>query len=231
MYNDLKAELKALDQKGAALYSANVLSVLQRLRQICVGTPEIISDVYDPIQDRRVQKIRLVEPSSKLDAVMEILEGLQWDEDKKEPLVVFSCFRDPLELLKVRLEKHNDFILSSGLDESMCYNYIHMESEDTDEVRYRKWHDEFPKMGHRVFMSTLQLGGESINLTPAHHLVFLDRSWSPKDNNQGIGRIVRPGQTSVPNIININALRTSDQYIEAVNDLKHGWFKEIFGNE
>lgn len=231
MYNEIKAELQTMDKNGQALYSANVLSMLQRLRQICVGTPEIVADYYDNKLDRRVQKIRLTEPSSKLDALMEVLEGLQWDEEKKEPLVVFSCFKDPLELLKTRLEKHNDFILSNGLDESLCYPYLHMDVDDSDQERYRKWHDEFPTMKYRVFMSTLQLGGESINLTPAHHLVFLDRSWSPKDNNQGIGRIRRPGQTSVPHIININALKTTDQYIERVVDIKHGWFKEIFHDE
>jgi hypothetical protein len=48
---------------------------------------------------------------------------------------------------------------------------------------------------------------------------------------QGIGRIRRPGQEGQPVVININAANTTDQYVKAVNDLKHGWFKEIFGNE
>jgi len=227
MYNEIKSELQTLDKNGVALFSANVLSLLQRLRQICVGTPEIVADYYDDKLDRRVQKIKLTEPSSKLDAVMEVLEGLQWDEERKEPLVVFSCFKDPLELLKARLDKHNE--AAQGTD--LAIPYIHMDVGDSDAERYRKWHDDFATMEYRVFMSTLQLGGESINLTPAHHLIFLDRSWSPKDNNQGVGRIRRPGQTSVPVVININALKTTDQYIEQVNDIKNGWFKQIFSDE
>jgi hypothetical protein len=227
MYNEIKSELQTLDKNGVALYSANVLSLLQRLRQICVGTPEIIADYYDNELGRRVQKIKLTEPSSKLDAVMEVLEGLQWDDERKEPLVVFSCFKDPLELLKARLDKHNEIAAGTNME----YKYIHMDVNDSDMERYRKWHDEFPKMEHRIFMSTIQLGGESINLTPAHHVIFLDRSWSPKDNKQGISRIRRPGQTSVPVVININAKNTTDQYIEKVNDIKQGWFKQIFGAE
>jgi SNF2 family DNA or RNA helicase len=78
-------------------------------------------------------------------------------------------------------------------------------------------------------MSTLQLGSESINLSSAHHVVFLDRSWSPKDNNQGIARIYRPGQTGVAQVIHINAKRTTDQRIEMINTLKGKWFDEIFG--
>ena len=231
MYDAIKMELQALDQAGVPLFAANVLSLLIRLRQICVGTPKVIADYYDEIQDRRVQKIQLIEPSSKIDAVMEILEGLQWDEDAKEPLVVFSCFKDPLDLLKARLDKHNSYATDMGLPDDMMYKYIHLDVGDKDEVRYRKWHDDFPTMQYRVFMSTLQLGGESINLTPARHLVFLDRSWSPKDNSQGIGRIRRPGQKGEPVIIHINARNTTDQYIERVNQVKHGWFQDIFGAE
>lgn len=86
-------------------------------------------------------------------------------------------------------------------------------------------------MKYRVFMSTLQLGGESINLTPARHVVFLDRSWSPKDNSQGIGRVRRPGQEGEPVVININGKRTTDQRIESVVREKQSWFNELFGKE
>lgn len=232
MYDSIKMELSALDQKGVELYAANVLSLLQRLRQICVGTPEVIKDEYDPIFDRRRQLIKLIEPSSKIDALMEIIEELRWDEDVKEPLVVFSNFKDPLELLKARLDKNNAAVVEMGLPiEQYGMPYIHMEQKDNDIERYHKWHTLFPQLKHRVFMSTLQLGGESINLSPARHLVFLDRSWSPKDNTQGIGRIRRPGQEGQPVVININARNTVDHYIHQVNNVKQGWYNEIFGKE
>lgn len=78
-------------------------------------------------------------------------------------------------------------------------------------------------------MSTLQLGSESINLTSARHIIFLDRSWSPKDNSQGIGRVRRPGQEGQPIVINIEAEDTTDQLLEDKNVRKQGWFNEIFG--
>jgi len=218
MYNEIKTELKALDKKGEPFHSPNVLSALQRLRQICVATPEVVKDEYDEKLEKRVMKIKLVEPSSKLDELMELIDGMEWDDDNRQQLVVFSNFRDPLELLKVRLEKAN-------------IPYIHMDTSDDEETRYKKWHDEFPKKEHQIFMSTLQLGGESINLTSAQHVCFLDRSWSPKDNNQGIGRVRRPGQSGEPVVINIEAKGTTDQKLERVNAEKEGWFNEIFGDE
>jgi hypothetical protein len=231
MYDSIKLQLQAEDQKGTPLYAANVLSLLQRLRQICVATPEVVEDYYDEVLDRRIQKVKLREPSSKLDALMEVIEGLHWDEDHKEPLVVFSNFKDPLELFKARLDKRNQAVVDMGLPDEFLCKYIHLDVKDTDVERYEKWFVEFPKMQHRVFMSTLQLGGESINLTPARHVVFLDRSWSPKDNAQGIGRIRRPGQEGQPIVIHINADDTTDQYIEDVNITKQGWFNQIFGKE
>lgn len=216
MYQEIQDYLYTLDQNGTPIVSPNVLSQLNRLRQISVATPEKIDEWYDEKQERRVQKIRLVEPSSKLDAVMEILDSLEWDDEDRQQIVVFSCFKDPLDLLEYRL-------YTRGIP------YLHMKAEMNDRDRYKMWHDEFPKKEHRVFLSSLQLGAESINLACAERAVFLDRSWSPKDNMQAVGRIYRPGQTGQAQIININAKATVDARVKHLNDIKGSWFNDIFG--
>lgn len=218
MYDEIKYTLRTLDQNGEPIFSPNVLSLLNRLRQICVATPEKYGEYYDPIQDRVVQQIRLIEPSSKLDALMDILDGMEWDDEYRQQVVVFSNFKDPIELAKKRFDK-------AGI------SYLHMDVKHTDAQRQRMWLETFPKKEHQVFICTLQLGGESIDLTPADTAIFLDRSWSPKDNNQGIGRIYRPGQVKIPQIIHINARSTTDQRLERANEIKEGWFNSIFGEE
>jgi SNF2 family DNA or RNA helicase len=230
MYDELKTELRMLDQKGEPIDSPNVLSMLNRLRQVCVATPEIVSDEYDEKQDRRVIRIQLVEPSSKLDALMEIIDGLEWDDDNRQQLVVFSNFKDPIKLFKARMDAQRIKLEERGLDGS-AYSYIHMEEKDNDIVRDHKWRELFPQKKHRVFVCTLQLGSESINLTPAQYCVFLDRSWSPKDNNQGVGRIRRPGQEGQPVVIHVNAEGTVDQRMESTHFTKTGWFHEIFAED
>lgn len=224
MYNEIKSELKAMDKNGSPIHSANVLSALQRLRQICVATPELTEDYFDEDKGKRIIKVKLNDPSSKLDAVQDILD----DSDDDDLFVVFSCFKDPLELLAARLTERKN---PKGEIKVPGVPFIHMKSTDTDEERYNKWAVEWPKREHKVFMSTLQLGGESINLTAANYIIFLDRSWSPKDNMQAIGRIDRPGQTQQPFIYNIEAVRTTDQRVFEVNEIKGSWFKTIFGNE
>lgn len=216
MYDKIKLQLYAEDQKGTPIYAANILAMLSRLRQICVATPDKVREWYDPVEERMMQEIQLIEPSSKLDEFMDLLDELRWDDEVKQKVVVFSQFKDPLKLLKVRLDKKK-------------IPYIHMETKHNDEERYRLWHDLWPQPIHRVFMSTLDLGGESINLTPGQYCVFLDRSWSPRANNQAIGRVYRPGQTEAVELIYINARKTTDQRIEKVNITKTGWFKEVFG--
>jgi SNF2 family DNA or RNA helicase len=229
MYDDIKSQLYALDKKGTPIHAANVLTLLQRLRAICVATPEVVEDYYDEELERRVQRIKLVEPSSKLDDLQNLIEELSWDNEYKAPVVVFSNFVGPLELLQTRFENANKACEDMHIEPE--FPYIWLKASDNDETRYRKWHDLFPTMEYKVFMATVQLGGESINLTPARHVVFLDRSWSPKDNSQGIGRIRRPGQEGQPVVININAKDTVDKYIEEVNNIKQGWFHTIFGDE
>lgn len=217
MYDEILRELETLDKNGTPFYVPTVLAALTRLRQVAVATPEVIGEEFDPLTQKRKVTIKLVEPSSKLDALMDVIEELEWDEEAKQQIVVFSNFKDPLYLLEKRLEAAN-------------IPFIHLKTEDNDEQRYQKWAVDWPKKEHQVFLSTVSLGGESINLTSAQHICFLDRSWSPKDNMQAIGRVRRPGQEGQPVVINIEALNTTDSYVEEVNMRKEGWFQAIFGN-
>jgi chromodomain-helicase-DNA-binding protein 1 len=215
MYDDIVMFLQTLDQQETPLVVPNILAALQRTRQVAVATPKVVREWYDPVEGRTRQEIELVEPSSKLDAMMEIIEGLEWDEERRDQVVVFSNFKDPIKLAIERFKK-------KGI------SYIELKQSDNDRTRYEKWAIEFPKREHQVFICTLQLGSESISLTSATTCIFLDRSWSPKDNDQGESRVWRPGQESVANIIHINAKDTVDSRVFDVNQIKKGWFKEIF---
>lgn len=230
MYSELKTQLRALDQAGMAIDTPNVLSLLNRLRQICVATPEKYGEYYDEGQERWIQQIRLIEPSSKLDAVEEILEGLEWDDEHKQQTVVFSNFKDPLLLLQKRLDARFAEA-EKNAEDGTRWRYLRLLQTQNEEQRYKLWHDIWPMKQHGIFLTTLQLGSESINLSSAQHAIFLDRSWSPKDNMQAVARIFRPGQTGIPNIININARGTTDQRVEQANRDKLNWFNQIFGDD
>ena len=145
---------------------------------------------------------------------MDIMKELDEEEQK---VVVFSNFKDPLDLLQKRLD-------DKGI------GYVRMLQSDNENVRYDKWSRQFRLPEKKVFLSTLALGGESINLTCAQYLIFLDRSWSPKDMLQAVGRVYRPGQEGAVEVIHINARNTTDAYVLSKLNLKEKWFNEIFGD-
>jgi hypothetical protein len=217
MYDQIQMDLWTLDQKGEPLHSPNVLSLLNRLRQISVATPDVKSDEWSDKYERRIIEVELIEPSSKLDAAMDIIEGLEWDSWRKDQIVVFSYFRDPIALLKKRLDKAK-------------ITYLHLHSGLSEKDMYEMWHETWPQGNHQVFLSTLGKGSESINLTAAHRCIFLDQSWSPVQNNQAIGRVYRPGQKHPAQLIYIRAENTVDYKILDANVEKSGWFNQIFGN-
>ena len=216
MYDGIAAYLMTLDAAGEPLHSPTVLSALTRLRQISVATPKVLRDEWDDKQERRVIEVELTEPSSKLDAAMEVIEGLEWDNERKDQVVVFSCFKQPLVLLKARLEKAK-------------IPYLHMTADMSETKRFDLWHEKWNTGEYQVFLCTLGVGSESINLSAAHRAIFLDQDWSPAKNKQAIGRIYRPGQTGAAQLIYIRAENTVDyRVLDKVNE-KHGWFKAIFG--
>ncbi len=226
MYNDLKMELQTLDEAGIPLQSPNVLSLLNRLRQVCVATPKVTSEGFDPETGKRIVHVELTEGSSKLDALEEVIEGLRWDDDSRQQIVVFSNFTDPLKLLAKRFEPQYN---KNGKLQKAGTPYIWMQASDNDDVRMEKWLHTFPRKEHQVFMSTVALGGESIDLTSAEYIAFLDQSWSPKDNNQARDRVWRPGQKKTAVVVRFFAEDTVDYYVFNKNLEKQGWFNQIFG--
>jgi len=216
MYNDLVEELWTLDAQGVPLHSPNVLSLLNRLRQVSDATVEVKSDEWNEKLERREIKVTMTDPSSKLDAVMEVIDGLEWDTDDRQQVVVFCNFKDPLNLLAGRLDKAK-------------IPYLHLKAEMNDKARFEMWAETWPKKEHQVFLSTLDLGAESINLTSAHRAVFIDQSWSPAKNKQAIGRVYRPGQTGATQLIYIRARDTVDYRVLDTVNTKASWFKAIFG--
>lgn len=209
MYKELKSSKETRDLAGQPLFSPSVVTVLQRLRQICVATPKVVDQYYDEEREKFRQKIKLTEGSPKLDALMDILE------DTDTPSVVFSNFVDPIELAVTRF-------LNKDI------SHIVMRSKDSDTERMEKV-DKFQTGRYKVFICTLGLGAESITLTAADKVIFLDRSWSPATNSQAISRVYRPGQKHPVLPIYIEAKSTVDQVVEAKLKQKANWFKEVFG--
>ena len=158
-------------------------------------------------------RVRLAAPSTKVDALVELLE----DMGPTEPLVVFAESSQLIELAAERLEK-----------EGITFSKII--GGQSDLKRYGE-EMEFMEGRARVILLTLGAGSESLTLTRASVTCFMQRSWSMIKNKQAEDRTDRPGQEAekivivdlvAPNTIEEDqqeAIRAkSDQLEEIVQD-------------
>jgi SNF2 family DNA or RNA helicase len=195
-----------------ALPAPAVIAMLQRLQMIALGTPEFGIPVTKKNGDV-VTPIKLVEPSTKCDAVMEILE-----DNESEQFVIFSQFKGPLRILRGRFG-----------DKGITYGSY----TGDDNERFRERDKRlFISGDNRVLLGTISAGGVGVDgLQHAScNVIFMDRNWSPAINEQAEDRLHRGGQTRNVNITDIMARNTIDFDRMKQIDMKAGWVKKMLGD-
>lgn len=160
--------------------------------------------------DTETGRVRLTEPSSKLDAVMEVLDGTDGQ------VVVFSRFKQLVRLLEDRLREAKITAVSLTGDTPQ---------EDRANLVAR-----FQRGEARVFMGTIAAGGVGITLHAASCVIFTDRDWSPAINIQAEDRLHRIGQRNAVQVIDIMARNTIDMGRQQRLNMKWAWIREILGD-
>lgn len=158
--------------------------------------------------------VQLAEPSAKLDALVEILQSTD------EKVVVFSQFRQMIDLACARLDKESiPHVVHTGAQ------------NDVDRALSRGAFIDVPEV--RVFLATMQTGGTGVDglQRASSTMVFLDRSWSPADNEQAEGRLLRDGQTEPVEVILLTARDTVDEQVEGKLQWKASMIRKILGGE
>jgi ATP-dependent helicase STH1/SNF2 len=155
--------------------------------------------------------VRMCDPSSKLDAVMQYIE-----DNPDESFVVFSQFKQVINLLGERLTKSK---VSGAL-------YTGDTSKDDRDRIVRKFQAE----ELRVFAGTIRAGGEGITLTRSSTIIFVDRDWSPSKNRQAEDRLHRVGQKNAVQVIDIVAKGTLDRGRLQQIEQTWGWLKKMLGD-
>jgi len=135
-------------------------------------------------------RVRLSEPSNKLDDVMEIINSTD------EQIIVFSQFSQMMQLLAKRLEK-------AGIPHGL---YIGATSKaDRDKIV-----EEFQAGKLKVFCGSIKAGGMSITLTASSTVVITNREWAQSLNDQAIDRADRLGQKNAVHVIDVISESTID---------------------
>lgn len=151
-----------------------------------------IGDMLDaPLAFESISEVRAALAQAKIPAMLEMVESY---EAQSEPLVVFSAFRAPVDLLAQR----EGWAAIAG-DTS--------NEERTEIVR------RFQAGELRGVACTIRAGGVAITLTRASNVLRVDREWNPALNVQAEDRCYRIGQRSAVLVTDLVAQHPLDRII------------------
>jgi SNF2 family DNA or RNA helicase len=222
-YDEMRKEMIAWvgrQDQEKPLVAAVVVAQLVRLQQFAIGSAEIVGTQEKTFKTESgtetitVPVVRMVEPSSKLDRLMELLEDTPLDH---EPIVVFSQFKGSIRLLEERCKKAGISLATLTGDTP--------QRDRADNIR------GFQEGKYQVFAGTIAAGGVGITLTRASTVVFLDRAWSPSQNRQAEDRLHRIGQKNAVQVIDIMARSTVDLGRRQQIEKKWSWLQELLGDK
>lgn len=190
-YNAMEDEMMAAIDGGSTA-ATSPLTQLMRLRQFASAYAEIDED----------GKLRLAEPSCKVDALEDIA-----DELRGKRAVVFAESAQLIRLAGARLEKRG-------------YSIAYMDGATSTDERDAAVRD-FQSGDAQFVLATLGAGGEGVDgLQVADTAIFLQRSYSRAAQLQAEGRVYRHGQEgeSVHIIDVVSAGTIEDRVLEALDD-------------
>lgn len=216
-YDQMQKRMVALLDDDQMVVSVNPVTKMLRMLQFAssYATAEDIKYI-DPEtgHEKTKTEVTLAEPSAKLDAFIDDLE-----EFEGHSIVVFTPFKQLLDLLGARLEKLGIPYGRITGDESSIERQVHM--------------DNFQQGLIKIILATPGAGGTGITLTKADIAVYLGRPWSNIDSEQSEGRIHRLGSEIHDKITYIDYISSNtveDKVFDAL-DRKGYTLQEILRDE
>jgi SNF2 family DNA or RNA helicase len=147
-------------------------------------------------------------PSTKLDALMEMVESIVEDGHR---VLVFSQFTRFLGAARRRIE-------AAGIE----HCYLDGRTRKRAEVISAFRNGDAP-----VFLISLKAGGFGLNLTEADYCILLDPWWNPATEAQAVDRIHRIGQTRKVMVYRLVANDTIEEKVMALSAKKAALFANV----
>jgi SNF2 family DNA or RNA helicase len=206
-YNDMRDLMIAELENGEVVTAPSVLTQTLRLLQFAssYATIEIDENTGEP-------KTLLSEPSCKIDALMNDIQGGDFGDDS---VAVSAVSRQLIELLSARLTK-------AGIPHGLITG-----KQSADERQDAV--DDFQSGRTKWILFTAQAGGVGITLTAARRLIRLQRPWSLVDDKQVNDRVHRIGSEIHDSIIITDYVTegTIEERVRQVLESKADNFEQI----
>lgn len=203
-YEEMAESMVTETESGELLIAANPAVKMLRMVQYSSALVDMIT-VPQEDDDEEVFVARLVDPSNKLDALMDDLPDLL---AAGESVVVFAVSRQLIEMAEARLTKAK-------------IKFSVIKGNQKQEFRQGQI-DAFQNGEVPVILVVIAAGGVGVNLQQGRVAIFLQRSWSFIDNHQAEGRLIRIGSEKYSNIeiIDYVSRETADVAVCAVSEGK-----------
>lgn len=218
-YEQMKKDMLAWvgEHEEEPLPAPTVIARLMRLQQFAISSCSILTvdkrrrnPTTQELETVKVRVVKMVEPSAKLDRVMEIIE-----DHPDASFVIFSQFKQVINLLAQRCA-----------NSKITYGVYTGDTskEDRDTIV-----SDFQAGKLQVFAGTIRAGGEGITLHRASTVIFIDRDWSPSKNRQAEDRLHRVGQKNSVQVIDLVATNTVDRGRLQQIEQKWKFIKQLLG--
>lgn len=157
--------------------------------------------------------LREITAMGKVDAAVELIENII---EAGEKVIVFSCFKGPLEALREKFFTNS--VMLTG---------------DTPLEERAEMVKEFQNYSQtNVFLGGIKSAGVGLTLTAAANVIFLDYSWTPADHMQAQDRAHRIGSNhSSINIYQMYARGTIDAFMRDLINDKQKVFDQLIEKE
>lgn len=207
-YNGMRNAMIAELDNGS-VFAVNPLTEMTRLRQFASAYAELV-----PYDDGTV-RVRLSEPSSKLDAMDEVLDELGPDRSA----VIFAESAQLLGLAAARFDKR-------GIPYGRLVGGMSDAETETDQAR-------FERGDARYMLVSLGAGAEGVDgLQGVCDVgIFLQRSWSRRLNEQAEDRLHRHGQSNPVLIIDLITRDTIEEDQHDALGIKDARFEDLVRDE
>ena len=183
---------QAVQQRGLAQSGIIVLDALLKLRQACCD-PRLV----------KLASAKKIKASAKLDALLELLDGLL---DDGRRVLLFSQFTEMLALIETALIKR-------GVEHQLLTGQTPAAQRSALVRRFQR--GDVP-----VFLISLKAGGVGLNLTAADAVIHYDPWWNPAVEAQATDRAHRIGQDKPVFVYRLICAGTVEEKIQAMQGRK-----------
>lgn len=192
-----KEELKSSD--GSKVME--VLSIITRLRQICVDPSTFVENFEGE--------------SGKITMLKEIIESRMKEGHR---FLIFSQFVSALNIVKEEIQK-------------MGIKYFMITGETSAKDRLQICNDFNQDEDYKVVLISLKAGGTGLNLVGADVVIHLDPWWNYSAQNQASDRAHRIGQTRTVEVIKLIAENSIEERVVNLQNEKKELVDKVISND